>query len=88
MNSLQLISRTQFTHALTHVSQVPAGHVWVEGDNAANSNDSNHFGAVPTGLVVARVRAKLWPPREIGLVRREEPDAKRVLKTAGVYTRS
>ena len=31
--------------------QVPRGHLWVEGDNEHNSNDSNHFGPVASGLV-------------------------------------
>ena len=32
-----------------------------EGDNAANSNDSNAFGPVPVGLLESRVAAVLWP---------------------------
>ena len=39
----------------------PKRHVWVEGDNASNSHDSNHYGAVPHCLLVGNVRAKLWP---------------------------
>ena len=31
--------------------QVPAGHLWVEGDNKDNSNDSNNFGPVAAGLL-------------------------------------
>ena len=33
---------------------VPKGHVWVEGDNAACSVDSRHFGAVPVALLIGR----------------------------------
>ncbi len=34
---------------------------WVEGDNAARSDDSRTFGPVPDALVLAEVRARLWP---------------------------
>ena len=43
-----------------------AGGWWVEGDNAAASDDSRVFGAVPDGHVVARVAARYWPhPRRV-----------------------
>jgi len=35
---------------------VPAGHVFVLGDNRGNSLDSRHFGAVPLDAIVGRVR--------------------------------
>lgn len=39
---------------------------WVEGDNAAASDDSRLFGAVPAAHVVARVLARYWPhPRRV-----------------------
>lgn len=41
---------------------VPRGHVWLEGDNAANSTDSRAYGPVPLALVRGRVFAKVWPP--------------------------
>ena len=46
--------------------QIPAGHVWLQGDNTRNSNDSRHYGPVPMALlqskVVCRVRAlSLYP---------------------------
>jgi inner membrane protease subunit 2 len=34
---------------------IPYGHVWVEGDNANNSIDSNHYGPVPLGMLIGRV---------------------------------
>jgi mitochondrial inner membrane protease subunit 2 len=60
---------------------VPVGHIWVEGDNAENSNDSTSFGAVPAGLVRAQVRAKIWPPREVNVISRQEPSRQRVIRT-------
>lgn len=41
---------------------VPPGHVWLEGDNPANSMDSRQYGAVPCALVRGRVMAVVWPP--------------------------
>lgn len=52
---------------------VPPGHVWLQGDNAANSTDSRAYGAVPLALVRGRVFAKVWPPWEAGWVGREPP---------------
>ncbi|KAL6206827.1 hypothetical protein ACLB2K_024073 [Fragaria x ananassa] len=34
---------------------VPKGHVWVQGDNIYDSNDSRKFGPVPYGLLQGRV---------------------------------
>nr|AIC80765.1 signal peptidase S24 [Cicer arietinum] len=34
---------------------VPKGHVWVQGDNTYNSNDSRHFGPVPYGLIESKL---------------------------------
>ena len=39
------------------------GHVWLLGDNAAESTDSRTFGAVPPDAIVGRVRWRYWPPR-------------------------
>mmetsp|Transcript_1489 Transcript_1489/g.3086 ORF Transcript_1489/g.3086 Transcript_1489/m.3086 type:complete len:184 (+) Transcript_1489:341-892(+) len=60
--------------------QVPKGHIWVEGDNANNSNDSNTFGPVAAGLVEARVEAKVWPLSEMCRVKRIDPPRDRVIK--------
>ena len=47
------------------VRREPVGW-WVEGDNAAASDDSRVFGAVPDRYVVARVTARYWPrPRRV-----------------------
>jgi len=48
--------------------RVPTRHVWVEGDNAANSNDSTHYGAVPHSNLAGTVVAKIWPPAQAGAV--------------------
>ncbi len=41
--------------------RVPAGSVFMMGDNRPNSVDSRRFGPVPLHDVVGRVVARLWP---------------------------
>ena len=41
--------------------KVPDGHIWVEGDNPWNSNDSRNYGAIPASLIVGRVVCRIWP---------------------------
>ena len=38
---------------------VPGGRVWLEGDRSSDSLDSRHYGAVPLGLLTARVEGKI-----------------------------
>ncbi|XP_059289248.1 mitochondrial ATP-independent inner membrane protease subunit 1a-like [Lycium ferocissimum] len=54
-----------------HTVVVPDGHVWIEGDNKFNTNDSRKFGPVPYGLVQGRVFWTVWPPEDFGSVGRE-----------------
>lgn len=63
--------------------RVPAGHLWVEGDNERFSNDSNTYGAVPAGLVRGRVLGKVWPPREACWMRRQEAPSHRIMAPGG-----
>jgi len=41
--------------------RVPAGHVWVEGDNRARSKDSNYYGPISKSLINGRAVAVVWP---------------------------
>jgi signal peptidase I len=47
--------------------RVPAGTVFVMGDNRGISEDSRDFGAVPTRDVIGRAIARLWPPGRWGI---------------------
>jgi signal peptidase I len=44
------------------VYKVPAGRVFVMGDNRPNSLDSRYFGAVPYGDIIGEVFLIFWPP--------------------------
>jgi signal peptidase I len=53
--------------------RVPAGHVWVEGDNKPESCDSRYFGPLPIGMIVSRVSLVVWPPKAVRFVSRDMP---------------
>lgn len=46
---------------------IPRNHVWVEGDNAFHSIDSNSFGPISQGLVEGKISTIIWPPLRFGL---------------------
>lgn len=52
---------------------VPAGKVWLQGDNIRNSTDSRNYGAVPLPLITGRVFFKVWPLTEAGLIENQMP---------------
>lgn len=40
---------------------IPAGHLWLQGDNYAVSIDSRTYGPVPISLVSGKIVARVWP---------------------------
>ncbi|EDQ90842.1 uncharacterized protein MONBRDRAFT_3212, partial [Monosiga brevicollis MX1] len=49
------------TERMRRFRTVPRNHVWLQGDNLANSTDSRSYGPVCMGLIQSRVVLKLWP---------------------------
>jgi inner membrane protease subunit 2 len=54
-------STSPHAEVLDKAVRIPPGHCWVEGDEHFHSRDSNTFGAVPLGLLEARVDGIVWP---------------------------
>jgi signal peptidase I len=50
---------------------VPAGQLFVMGDNRANSQDSRFFGPIDRDDVVGRAFVRIWPLNHIGWLRRD-----------------
>ena len=47
---------------------VPAGQVWVMGDNRSDSKDSRYFGSIDQSTIVGRAFVTVWPLGRFGLL--------------------
>jgi signal peptidase I len=48
--------------------RVPAGSVFMMGDNRDQSKDSRSFGPIDQDSIVGRVFIRIWPPNRVGLL--------------------
>lgn len=59
---------------------IPAGQIFVLGDNRNNSNDSHTWGPLPIENIVGRAWLSYWPPSLWGTIPRDEPSNEATLK--------
>jgi signal peptidase I len=48
-------------------TKIPAGQLFMMGDNRTQSHDSRYFGPIEKSAVIGRVFVRIWPPGSIGL---------------------
>jgi len=77
------VPRFRSQTAVAHQHPSTQGRCWVEGDNAAESLDSQSaYGPVHLGLLEGRVTHIVWPPRRFRRVESRCPPG-RLLARAG-----
>jgi signal peptidase I len=47
---------------ITYPVKVPAGSLWIMGDNRPNSGDSRVYGPVPLSSIISVAAVRWWPP--------------------------
>ncbi|MCU4183767.1 signal peptidase I [Acidiferrimicrobium sp. IK] len=53
--------------------RIPAGTLWVMGDNRGDSEDSRVFGAIKRSSVVGRAVWRVWPPTRLSFLTLPSP---------------
>lgn len=46
-------------------TRIPAGYIWVLGDNRPNSNDSRYWGLLPESRLIGRAIVQWWPLNQV-----------------------
>ncbi|MCH4053829.1 MAG: signal peptidase I [Atopobiaceae bacterium] len=62
------LSSTMAGADIAYPYTVPAGCVWVMGDNRTNSRDSRYFGAISTDTITSVAFLRYWPLDRFGLL--------------------
>jgi len=55
-------------YALHHAYRIPAGDVYVMGDNRPESCDSRYWGPIRESTIVGKVDLRIWPLSRIGFL--------------------
>jgi signal peptidase I len=59
---------TGITAGAVEPRKIPAGQIWVMGDNRPNSKDSRFFGPIDENLIVGRAFVRVWPLSALGFL--------------------
>eukprot|EP01091_Cochliopodium_minus_P006860 TRINITY_DN16832_c0_g1_i1.p1 TRINITY_DN16832_c0_g1~~TRINITY_DN16832_c0_g1_i1.p1 ORF type:complete len:256 (+),score=78.61 TRINITY_DN16832_c0_g1_i1:14-781(+) len=57
---------------------IPPGHIWIQGDNPANSTDSRHYGPIPYNLLIGKVVFRVVPFYELKFVENDKRYLERI----------
>jgi signal peptidase I len=55
-------------YSLNHAYRIPAGEVFMMGDNRSQSCDSRYWGTVRESTIVGKVDMRIWPLSRIGFL--------------------